>query len=196
MWYLNPYYIEPFSMRHNTCMDFQYPVGRFEWPGAPLTAAQRNDLIDQIEAAPANVRAAVARLSGTGLDTPYRPGGWTARQVVHHLADSHMNSYMRFKLALTQTEPPVKAYDQDAWGALADSNAPVDVSLDLLDALHRRWVILLRSLSQQDFARCFVHSEIGKVSLDRNLALYAWHGRHHTAHILSIAESAAKATSR
>lgn len=176
-------------------MDLQYPVGKFQWPGA-LSAAERNELIHQIEAAPANVRAAVARLSEAQLDTPYRPGGWTARQVVHHLADSHMNSYIRFKLALTESEPAVKGYDQDAWNGLPDTTAPIDVSLDLLDALHRRWVILLRSLSEQDFARVFVHSEIGKVSLERNLALYAWHCRHHTGHILSIAQTSAKATTR
>lgn len=166
-------------------MDLQYPVGKFVRPG-PLAAAERSALIDQIAATPANVRAAVARLTEAQLDKPYRPGGWTARQVVHHLADSHMNSYIRCKLALTESEPTIKPYDQDAWSTLADMALPVGLSLDILDGMHQRWVVLLRSLSDEDFARRFVHPELGPLRLDQNLALYAWHGRHHTGHILSI----------
>lgn len=170
-------------------MDLQYPVGNFQWTGA-LTGAERDALIDEIEATPARLRAAVEGLSEAQLDTPYRPGGWTVRQVVHHLADSHMNSYIRFKLALTESEPAIKGYDQDLWATLPDTKGPVDVSLNLLDALHRRWVLLLRALSPEDFAKTLVHSEDGKVSLDRNLALYAWHGRHHTGHIRSVGQAA------
>lgn len=166
-------------------MDLQYPVGKFQWSG-PLTTSHRNALIDEIAVTPGKVRAAVAGLSDGQLDTPYRPGGWTARQVVHHMADSHMNSYIRTKLALTETEPTIKPYDQDRWAVLADSNLPVEVSLNILDGLHQRWVNLLRSLSQRDFARPFVHPELGPMTLDSNIALYAWHGRHHTAHILSV----------
>ena len=166
-------------------MDLQYPVGKFHWSGA-ITPAGRNPLIDEIESAPAQSRAAVAGMTEAQLDTPYRPGGWTVRQVVHHVPDSHMNSYVRFKLALTETDPAIKAYDQDSWSVLPDSKAPVEVSLNLLDALHRRWVLLLRSMSDADFKRTFVHSELGSISLDRTLALYAWHGRHHTGHILSV----------
>ncbi len=173
-------------------MDLQYPVGKFQWTGA-LTAGERDALIDEIEATPAKLRAAVAGLSEAQLDIPYRPGGWTVRQVVHHLADSHMNSYIRFKLALTESEPAIKGYDQDLWAALPDTKGPIDVSLSLLDALHRRWVLLLRSLWPEDFARTLVHSEDGNVSLDRNLALYAWHGRHHIGHITSVGQAASAA---
>jgi hypothetical protein len=166
-------------------MDLQYPVGTFQWPGS-LTGGERKALIDEIEATPGKVRSAVAGLSDAQLDTPYRPGGWTPRQVVHHMADSHMNSYIRTKLALTESGPAIKPYDQDRWVMLPDSALPVEVSLKILDGLHRRWVVLLRALSEEDFARTFVHPELGPMILDKNIALYAWHGRHHTAHILSV----------
>jgi hypothetical protein len=167
-------------------MDLQYPVGRFEWPGE-ISADDRRRFIDEIEQAPKNLRAAVTGLTGQQLDTPYRPGGWTVRQVVHHVPDSHLNSYMRFRLALTEDEPTIKPYDQSRWAELIDSRtAPVETSLVLLEALHQRWVMLLRSLSAADFARQFRHPELGVVSLDKNLALYAWHGRHHVAHITSL----------
>ncbi len=131
----------------------------------------------------------MAGLSPEQLDTPYRPGGWTVRQVVHHVPDSHINSYIRFKLALTEPEPTIKPYDEALWAELADTPAtPVEVSLTLLDSLHGRWVPLLRSLSGADFARQFRHPELGMVRLDGNLALYAWHGRHHVAHITSLRE--------
>jgi DinB superfamily len=169
-------------------MDLRYPIGPFHYDG-PLTDEQRQRLVDQIEATPAKLRAAVEGLSPQQLDTPYRPGGWTVRQVVHHLPDSHLNSYMRFRLALTEDEPTIKPYYEDRWAALDDArHAPIDISLALLEALHRRWVLLLRSLNAQDFARTFVHPELGVVSLEKNVSLYAWHGRHHVAHITSLRE--------
>lgn len=169
-------------------MDLQYPIGPFAWP-ADVSADQRRRYIDEIEQAPAHLRAAVTGLTGEQLDTLYRPGGWTVRQVAHHVPDSHLNSYLRFKLALTEDEPTIKPYDQSRWAELADVRmAPVETSLVLLESLHHRWVSLLRSLSEADFARTFRHPEIGIVRLDRNLALYAWHGRHHVAHITSLRE--------
>jgi uncharacterized damage-inducible protein DinB len=133
------------------------------------------------------MRAAVAGLTPERFDTPYRPGGWTVRQVVHHVPDSHMNAYVRFKLALTENEPTIKPYEEAAWAELADSaSTPVDVSLTLLETLHDRWVRLLRSMTEADFARKFRHPQLGVVPLDKNLALYAWHGKHHVAHITSL----------
>jgi DinB superfamily len=167
-------------------MDLRYPIGPFQDDG-PHTDEQRQRLIDQIEAAPAKLRAAVEGLSSLQLDTPYRPGGWTVRQVVHHLPDSHLNSYIRFRLALTEDEPTIKPYYEDRWAELEDArHAPTDISLALLESLHRRWVLLLRSLSAQDFTRTFIHPELGLVTLDKNVSLYAWHGRHHVAHITAL----------
>jgi uncharacterized damage-inducible protein DinB len=169
-------------------MDLRYPIGPFQDDG-PLTDEQRQRLIAQIEAAPAKLRAAVEGLSPQQLETPYRPGGWTVRQVVHHLPDSHLNSYIRFRLALTEDEPAIKPYDEHRWAELDDArHAPIDISLALLQSLHRRWVLLLRSLTARDFARAFLHPELGVVSLEMNLSLYAWHGRHHVAHITSLRE--------
>ena len=168
-------------------MDLRYPVGEFQWP-EDLTGSETRALMEQIEAAPANLRAAVAGLSEDQLDTPYRPGGWTVRQVVHHIFDSHLNSYVRMKLALTEDEPNIKPYDQERWAQLADSREPVEVSLRLIEGLHHRWIALMRSLSQKELQKNFVHPEIGKVRLDKNIALYAWHGRHHVGHILGLRE--------
>jgi uncharacterized damage-inducible protein DinB len=169
-------------------MDLRYPIGPFQYDG-PLTDEQRQHLIDHIEAAPGKLRAAVEGLSLEQLNTPYRPGGWTVRQVVHHLPDSHLNSYIRFRLALTEDEPTIKPYFEDRWAELDDArHAPIDISLALLEALHRRWILLLRSLSERDFARTFLHPELGVVSLEKNVSLYAWHGRHHVAHITSLRE--------
>lgn len=166
----------------------RYPIGRFR-PQPELTEAERNERIDRIAALPAEVRAAVAGLTDEQLDTPYRPGGWTVRQVVHHLPDSHMNAYVRFKLAATEDEPAIKAYQEAAWAELADGRtADIEVSLALLDALHRRWTLFLRSLAATDFARAFRHPELGPVTLDTNLQLYAWHCRHHVAHITRLRE--------
>jgi uncharacterized damage-inducible protein DinB len=167
--------------------DLRYPIGKFERGPEPLTADARRRLIDQIAEAPARLREAVRDLSEEKLDTEYRPGGWTVRQVAHHLPDSHLNAYVRFKLALTESEPTIKPYEEGLWARLADvRETPVEVSVVLLEALHRRWVVLLRALSDGDFARTFRHPEAGAMSLDRTLALYAWHGRHHVAHITSL----------
>ncbi len=145
--------------------------------------------MDEIAEAPAKLRAAVEGLSVDHLDAPYRPGGWTVRQVVHHVPDSHLNSYCRFKLALTEDEPTIKAYHEDRWAELEDSRAtPIDVSLALLESLHKRWVLLMKSLGPAEFARTFRHPEIGVLSLAKNVCLYAWHGRHHAAHITSLRE--------
>jgi uncharacterized damage-inducible protein DinB len=135
------------------------------------------------------MRTAVQGLSDEQLNTPYRPEGWTVRQVVHHVPESHLNSYIRFKLAITEDEPTIKPYFEDRWAKLDDANtAPVELSLNLLDALHERWVWFLRSLKEGDFQRTFRHPEMGTVSLDKNIALYAWHGRHHVAHVTSLRE--------
>src|SRR5713226_2574142 len=154
--------------------DLRYPIGKFTFDNE-ITEEKRRQWIREIAAAPAQLRAAVAGLSEQQLDTPYRPGGWTIRQVVHHVPDSHLNSYIRFKLALTEEEPTIKPYDEKRWAELEDTRAtPVEVSLTLLESLHRRWVLLLESLGAADFARKFRHPELGVVTLERNVALYAW----------------------
>ena len=166
--------------------DLRYPVGKFERPGN-LTAAQRRPLIDAIADTPARLASAVANLSPAQLDTPYRPGGWTVREVVHHVPDSHLNSYIRFKLALTEDEPTIKPYDEARWAQLADTKTtPVETSLALLENLHARWVVLLESLTPAEWERTFKHPEMGPMSLNQNLALYAWHGKHHVAHITAL----------
>jgi uncharacterized damage-inducible protein DinB len=168
--------------------DLQFPIGRFKLEGTPTDEDIRG-AIDAIAAAPAKLRAAVERLSPDQLDTPYRPGGWTVRQVVHHVPDSHLNSYCRFKLALTEDEPTIKSYHEDRWAELDDSRtAPIEVSLAMLESLHKRWVLLMKSLTPDEFARTFRHPEIGVLSLAKNACLYAWHGRHHAAHITSLRE--------
>lgn len=167
-------------------MDLSYPIGRFDFK-ATVPAEARPVLIEQIAAAPGLLRQAVAGLDDRQLDTPYRPGGWTVRQVTHHVPDSHMNSYMRFRLALTEDEPTVKPYDEAKWAELHDARTlPPGPSLALLESLHTRWVELLAQMTDADFQRTFRHPEIGLVRLDTNLALYAWHGRHHTAHITGL----------
>jgi len=169
-------------------VDLRYPIGPFTWEGK-ASEEERRRFIGQIEETPARARAAVEGLSAGQLDTPYRPGGWTVRQVVHHLPDSHLNGYVRFRLALTEEAPAIKPYDEKRWAALSDAQtAPVDVSLELLESLHRRWVLLLRSLGPAEFARTFRHPETGVQNLDKYLGLYAWHGRHHVAHITSLRE--------
>ena len=166
--------------------DLRYPIGKFDYEGPP-SEGQRKKLIDDIAHAPAALRAAVRGLSPQQIDTPYRDGGWTVRQVAHHVPDSHMNAYIRFKLALTENEPIIKPYMEDRWANLSDTQAtPLDVSLSLLDALHDRWVRLLRSLQPGDWKRTFRHPELGVMPLEKNLALYAWHGRHHVAHITEL----------
>jgi uncharacterized damage-inducible protein DinB len=166
--------------------DPRYPVGKFSYAGPP-TEDQKRDFLDDVARTPANLRAAVKGLSDTQLDTPYREGGWTVRQVVHHVPDSHLNSYVRFKLALTEDEPTIKTYAEDRWAALADTKAtPIEVSLTMLDSLHDRWVRLLRSLKPEDWKRTFRHPELGAMTLEKNLALYAWHGKHHVAHVTEL----------
>ena len=166
--------------------DPRFPIGKFEWKGA-LTSEQRKQCISDIEKTPADFRAAVRELNDQQLDTPYRDGGWTVRQLVHHVPDSHLNSYVRFKLALTEEEPTIKTYDEKLWAELPDSReTPIETSLALLDNLHRRWVVMLRSMKASDFSCKFRHPEHGAVTLDWAVALYAWHGRHHTAHITAL----------
>jgi uncharacterized damage-inducible protein DinB len=167
----------------------RYPVGRFSPSQDALDADERRILIDEIALTPGRLRNAVDGLDEPQLETRYRPDGWTVCQVVHHVPDSHMNAYTRFKIALTEERPTIRTYDEAAWARLADADNPdVDVSLDLLDALHERWVTLLRSLDDADWSRPFVHPEIGEVTLDFLLQLYAWHGRHHVAHVTSLRE--------
>jgi uncharacterized damage-inducible protein DinB len=167
-------------------MDPRYPAGKFENP-KDVTPALRNKAIEEIAATPAKLRAAVNGLNDGQVDTPYREGGWTVRQVVHHLADSHMNAYIRWRLALTEKEPTIKPYEEAAWANLEDAaHAPVEVSLRLLEPLHERWVRMLRSVNAEEFARTFRHPEHGIRTLDWMLFLYAWHGRHHTAHITEL----------
>jgi hypothetical protein len=168
--------------------DLRYPIGKFTYEGSP-TPEQRQELLLHIEQAPVQLRAAVKGLSQQQLDTPYRPEGWTVRQVAHHVPDSHLNAYVRFKLALTEDEPTIKPYAEDRWARLADTQAtPVEVSLTMLDSLHDRWLRLLRSFQPEDWKRTFRHPELGVMNLEKTLALYAWHGRHHVAHITSLRE--------
>jgi len=167
--------------------DLQYPIGKFHRHGA-LTDELRARYIEQIEILPGRLRDAVSGLNEKQLETPYRPGGWTVRQVVHHVADSHMNAFVRFKLALTEDEPTIKTYEESLWAHLADAKLPVEPSLALLENLHTRWVVLLKSLGEAEWKRRFVHPALGPMSLDQTLALYAWHGRHHVAHVTSLRE--------
>jgi len=174
-------------------MDLQYPIGKFVWnrsgQGLLASEAERQQWLREIEETPARLRAAVAGLTEAQLDSPYRPEGWTVRQVVHHLADSHLNSYMRFRLALTEDAPIIKTYDQQRWAQLPDARtAPAEISLKMLETLHARWVMLLKTLKPEDFARALNHPELGRVTLEKYLSMYAWHGKHHVAHILSLRE--------
>jgi uncharacterized damage-inducible protein DinB len=166
--------------------DLRFPVGKFHYQGS-VNDQQRQVFLGEIEQTPAKLRAAVRGLSDSQLDTPYRPEGWTVRQVVHHVPDSHLNSYVRFKLALTEDEPTIKTYAEDRWAELSDTKAtPVEVSLVLLESLHDRWGRLLRSLTAEQWKRAFRHPELGPMTLEKTLALYAWHGRHHVAHITEL----------
>jgi len=166
--------------------DLRYPIGKFQFP-AEVSDNDRELFIEQIAETPANLRASIEGLSEAQFETPYRPDGWTIRQVIHHVPDSHLNSYIRFRLALTEEEPLIKAYHEDRWAELKDArSAPVEISLALLDALHVRWTELLRALSKEELSRTFRHPELGPIRLEQNLALYAWHGRHHVAHITGL----------
>ena len=162
----------------------RYPVGPFARLTAPLDRAARSGLIDTIERAPERFRALATGRSDRALDTPYRPGGWTVRQVLHHVPDSHLNAYVRMKLAVTEDTPAVKTYDESRWAELHEAKtAPVEMSLALLESLHRRWVLFMRGLSDADFSRAVMHPEWGRIDVAELLALYSWHCRHHEAHV-------------
>ena len=164
----------------------KYPIGRFQ-SSMSVDASQRREWIQQIAKLPDNMREAVAGLNDAQLDTPYREHGWTVRQLAHHVADSHLNSYIRFRWALTEPAPLIKAYDQTLWAELPDARTgPVALSLNLLDGLHARWILLLESMGDAEFSRVLKHPELGELTLDWMLGLYAWHGRHHTAHIAAL----------
>jgi len=168
--------------------NLSFPIGR--WQRKPvLSADERLTALGDIAAAPGNLASAVSGLSEQQIDTPYRPGGWTVRQLVHHVADSHMNAYTRFRLALTEDNPTIKPYDEAKWAMLEDAHTmPVNVSLDLLARLHERWSVLLRSMKPDDFQRTLNHPENGPMTMDALLSLYQWHGKHHTAHVTALRE--------
>lgn len=169
--------------------DPRYPIGRLRTLDRPLTPEEREERIAAIEAHPGRMRTAVAGLDDAQLDTPYRDGGWTVRQVVHHVVDSHVNAYVRFKLTATEEHPTIGTYQQAAWAELPDAkHAPVEASLDVLDTLHRRWVAFLRNLEPSDFTRTARHPEVGEVTLDTLLQIYGWHGPHHEAHVTTLRE--------
>lgn len=166
--------------------DLRYPIGTFT-PPATITPQLRGQFIEQIADAPSRLRAATDGLSLSQLRQPYRDGGWTVAQVVHHLVDSHVNAYVRFKLAVTETEPTIKPYNEALWAQLPDATNPdIATSLQLLESMHDRWVVFLRSLDATGFQKTFRHPDRGIVTLDWTLALYAWHGRHHVAHVTSL----------
>ncbi len=166
--------------------DARYPIGKFHAEPNP-TAALRAQWLDDLAQAPAQYTAAINALTPQQMDTPYREGGWTARQVVHHVADSHMQSYARFRFALTEDTPLIKPYAEDLWAELPDARtAPPEISLSLLEALHHRWVLLLRSLSDAEWQRAFRHPQMGGMTLEKALNLYSWHGRHHLGHLRSF----------
>ncbi|HKP77351.1 MAG TPA: bacillithiol transferase BstA [Longimicrobiaceae bacterium] len=168
--------------------DPRYPVGKYT-PPQEIGAEQRREWIGQIAEAPARLREAVRGLNDEQLDTPYRDGGWTVRQVVHHVPDSHMNAFIRFKLALTEDTPTIKTYEEAEWAKLPDvRETPVETSLTLLDTLHDRFVRLLSALTDEQWGRAFRHPEWGEIRLEQTLGLYAWHGRHHVAHITGLRE--------
>jgi hypothetical protein len=165
--------------------DLRYPIGRFAQPDSSEPAV-RAEQISTLRLLPSNLQTALSGLSHVQMDTPYREGGWTVRQLVHHIADSHANAYVRTKLALTEDWPTIKTYDEAAWARLADSSLPVDGSMAMIAAMHERWVTLLEALTEDDFHKGYNHPELGRQELAAVLALYAWHSRHHTAHITNL----------
>ena len=166
--------------------DLRYPIGKFQRP-ASLTPDERAAAVGAIAEAPALLRRAVAGLDDEQLDTPYRPGGWTVRQVVHHVPDSHLNAYIRLKIALTEEEPTIRPYEEAPWAELPEAkSAPIEVSLALLDSLHQRWNLALRALTPEDWQRPFIHPAMGRLTIEQLAALYTWHGRHHVAHITAL----------
>lgn len=171
-------------------VDLRYPVGKWEKKG-PLTHDEREKFIESVAATPERFKKAVTGLNDNQLNTPYRPGGWTVRQTIHHVADSHMNAFIRMRLGVTEVEPTVKPYDEKMWAELIDSRtAPVDDSLTIIDSVHHRWVMMMRGMREIDFMRSIVHPENGKMTLDDVLALYEWHGRHHSGHITALRQRA------
>jgi uncharacterized damage-inducible protein DinB len=188
---LSPTPLERLTMTssvQNPAADLSFPTGRFQRP-ASLDGEARARAIDTIAATPSRLRDAIRGLSEDQIETPYRPGGWTVRQVVHHVPDSHLNAYIRFKLALTENEPTIKPYDEARWAELPDVKAvPLATSLSLLDSVHERWVAILRAMEPTDFERTLIHPESGRQRLDQMLALSAWHGPHPTAHITRLRE--------
>lgn len=174
------------STAQESTPDLRFPTGKFQRP-ASLDAAARARAIEIVAGTPAKLRDAVRGLTDEQVETPYRPGGWTVRQVVHHVPDSHLNAYCRFKLALTENEPTIKPYNESAWAELPDVKAvPISTSLTLLDVVHERWTAILRGMKPNDFERYLIHPESGRQTLDQMLALYAWHGPHHIAHITAL----------
>lgn len=166
-------------------MGMQYPIGEFKHPGV-ITAEQVNEWINEIMELPRRLHEITSSLTDDQLDTAYREGGWTVRQVVHHIADSHMNAYIRFKWALTERKPVIKAYNETLWAELSDSKMPIDVSISLISALHERWTYLLQCLTDEDLKLEFIHPDSGEISLEENIGRYAWHGNHHYAHIKTL----------
>lgn len=170
--------------------DPRFPIGKFTSVRRELTVEERAKLLQSIRETPARLRAAVAGLSEAQLDTPYRDGGWTVRQVVHHVVDSHTNAYCRFKLVATEDHPTIRTYDEKRWAELPDARTlPVEASLDILDALHARWVAFLDAMPASFFSRALKHPEIGDVTADLLVEIYGWHGPHHTAHVTTLRES-------
>ena len=166
--------------------DLRFPIGEFD-RNYETSPTARRERIETITDLPARVSSAVAGLGESQIDTPYRPGGWTVRQTVHHIADSHSNSLTRFKLALTEDDPPtIRPYYEDRWAELADNKLPINISIKMIDGIHARWAALLNSMTDADYARKFIHPETGEWTLESALALYAWHSLHHTAHITSL----------
>jgi hypothetical protein len=167
--------------------DLSYPIGKFKLAGE-VTPELRREFIQTIKDLPENLTKAVEDLNEEQLDTPYRPGGWTVRQTVHHVADSHLNSYCRFKLAVTEDKPTIRPYFEDRWAELADSKLPIGVSLSLIEGIHTRWVALLESFTDEDFSKELIHPESGAWTVEKFLGLYDWHSKHHTAHITKLRE--------
>lgn len=167
--------------------DLRYPIGKFD-PNVEVDPDKRKDFISTIEDLPSKIREAVENLSDEQLDTPYRPEGWTVRQLVHHVADSHLNSFCRFKLALTEDFPTIRPYFEDRWAEMEDAKLPIEDSLKIIEGIHSRWATLLQAMSDSDFQRKLNHPESGAWTLDKFLGLYDWHCKHHTAHITSLRE--------
>ncbi len=167
--------------------DLRFPIGQFD-KNIEVTPELRNGFIQTIADLPEKLKSATSDLSDEQLDTPYRPEGWTVRQTVHHVADSHLNSFIRFKLALTEDAPTIRPYYEDRWAELADSKMPIDVSMKIIEGIHLRWANLLNSMSDEDFKKLLIHPESGEWTLEKMLGLYDWHSKHHTAHIMKLRE--------